>query len=65
MLASFFSVSDTWRQRIPEFPEKSLANTLRSSHQVVFCKKGVLKNFAKFTGKHLHKSCFFDKVSIY
>ena len=22
----------------------------------VFCKKGFLKNFTKFTGKHLHKS---------
>ena len=26
---------------------------VRSSRQEVFCKKGVLKNFAKFTGKHL------------
>ena len=25
----------------------------RSSHPVVFCKKGVLTNFTKFTGKHL------------
>ena len=24
-----------------------------------FCKKGVLRNFAKFTGKHLHQSLFF------
>ena len=29
----------------------------------VFCKKGVLKNFAKFTGKHLCQSLFFNKVS--
>ena len=28
-----------------------------------FCKKGVLKNFAKFTGKHLCQSLFFNKVS--
>ena len=28
----------------------------------VFCKKGVLKNFGKFTGKHLHQSLFFNKV---
>ena len=28
----------------------------------VFCKKGALKNFAKFTGKHLCQSLFFDKV---
>ena len=26
---------------------------IRSSRPEVFCKKGVLRNFAKFTGKHL------------
>ena len=29
----------------------------------VFCKKGVLKNFAKFTGKHLWQNVFFNKVT--
>ena len=29
----------------------------------VFCKKGVLRNFAKFTGKHLCQSLFFNKVA--
>ena len=33
----------------------------RSSHPELFCKKGVLRNFAKFTGKHLCQSLFFDK----
>ena len=33
----------------------------RSSRPEVFCKKGVLKNFAKFTGKHLYQSFFFSK----
>ena len=28
----------------------------------VFCKKGVLRNFAKFIGKHLCQSLFFNKV---
>ena len=28
-------------------------NNFRSSRPDVFCKKGVLRNFAKFTGKHL------------
>ena len=28
----------------------------------LFCQKGVLKNFAKFTGKHLYQSLFFNKV---
>ena len=27
-----------------------------------FCKKSVLKNFAKFTGKHLYQGLFFNKV---
>ena len=29
----------------------------------VFCKKGVLRNFTKFTGKHLWQSLFFNKVA--
>ena len=33
----------------------------RSSRPEAFCKKGVLKNFAKFTGKHLRQSLFFNK----
>ena len=28
----------------------------------VFCKKSVFRNFAKFTGKHLCLSLFFNKV---
>ena len=35
----------------------------RSSRPNVFCKKGVLKNFTKFTGKHLCQSLFFNKVA--
>ena len=34
-----------------------------SSHPEVFCEKGVLKNFAKFTGKHLCQSFFVNKVA--
>ena len=33
----------------------------RSSCPEVFCKKGVLRNFAKFTGEHLCESLFFNK----
>ena len=29
----------------------------------MFCKKSFPRNFAKFTGKHLRQSLFFDKVS--
>ena len=35
----------------------------RSSRPYVFCKKGALTNFAKFTGNHLFKSLFFNKVA--
>ena len=29
----------------------------------MFCKKGVLRNFKKFTGKHLCQRLFFNKVA--
>ena len=35
----------------------------KSSRPEVLCQKGVLRNFAKFTGKHLCQSLFFDKVA--
>ena len=34
---------------------------IRSSRLEVFCKKGVLENFAKLTGKHLCQSLLFNK----
>ena len=37
--------------------------SIRSSRPEAFCKKGVLRNFAKFTGKHLCHSLFFNKVA--
>ena len=39
----------------------SLTDT--SSRPEVFCKKGVLRNFAKFTGKYLCQRLFFNKVA--
>ena len=41
---------------------KGQSAVLRSSHLEVFCLETVLKNFAKFTGKHLCQSPFFHKV---
>ena len=35
----------------------------RSSRLDVVCKKGVLRNLAKFTGKHLCQSLYFNKVA--
>ena len=41
----------------------SLLLLLRSSWPEMFCKKGVLRNFTKFTGKHLCQSSFLNKVA--
>ena len=38
-------------------------NCSKSSHQRCSVKKGVLRNFAKFTGKYLCQSLFFNKVA--
>ena len=40
------------------FVKKWREIVFRSSHREVNCKKGILKNFAKFTGKHLCWSLF-------
>ena len=37
-------------------------NTDRSSHRRCSVKKDVLRNFPKFTGKHLRQSLFFNKL---
>ena len=37
--------------------------SFKSSRPELFCKKGVLKNFTKFRGKHLCQSLFFNKVA--
>ena len=38
-------------------------SALRSNRPEMCCKKGVLKNFAKFTEKQLCQSPFFNKVA--
>ena len=35
----------------------------RSSRPEVLCKRGVLRNFAKFIGKHLYQRLFLNKVA--
>ena len=41
-----------------------LSETSRSSHQRCSIKKGVVRNFSKFTGKHLCHSLFFNKETL-
>ena len=43
--------------------EKSAAWKNRSSHRRCSIKKGVIKSFAKFKGKHLRRSLVFNKVA--
>ena len=49
----------------PKFVNKKnvSANTGRRSRPEVFCRKGVLRNFAKFTEKYLRQSLFFNNVA--
>ena len=42
--------------------EKNLQRN-RSSHRSFSERKSILRNFAKFTGKHLCQSLFFNKVA--
>ena len=41
------------------------SKTIVRSSRTVFCKKGVLRNFAKFTGKNLFQGLFFNKVAVW
>ena len=43
--------------------KKKLVWNFRSSRLEAFYRKGVLRNFAKFTGKHLCQSLFFNKAA--
>ena len=49
--------------RVKYFYYDNMKEQDRSSHQRCSVKKGVLKNFAKFTGKHMCQSLFFNKVA--
>ena len=63
---------DLWADAVREAKEELLENdtdaffqitTFKSSLPEMFCKKGVLKNFAKFTRKHRYQSLFFNNVA--
>ena len=43
--------------------EGKFKDFIQKQRPEVFCKKDVLRNFAKFTGKHLCQSLFFNKVA--
>ena len=45
------------------FKNFRISSIVESSRLELFCKKGVLRNFTKFTGKHLCQSLLFNKVA--
>ena len=45
------------------FKNFRISSIVESSRPELFCKKGVLRNFTKSTGKHLCQSLFFNKVA--
>ena len=62
-------IKDQWEKWINKIsslhlkvPQK-VPGIFRSSHRRCSVKKGVPRNFAKFTGKHLCQSLFFNKVA--
>ena len=61
--ASIFLIGDFCSIMICQWSVKSFANK-RKQPLEVFYKKCVRKNFAKFTGKYLCQSLFFNKVAI-
>ena len=65
LLSVFLYTLDTFLEIFYHFSEKEINVTFsfRSSRSELFCKKGFLKNFAKFTGKHVCQSLFFNRVA--
>ena len=65
MILSNTQLAFTCSQLTAETPEQCVKSVfkVRSSHPEVFYKKGVLRNFTNFTGKHLCQCPFFDKVT--
>ena len=55
-------LQNTWRLLLLEVPFACNMN-FRSSHQSCSVRKGVLRNFGKFTGKHLCQSLIFNKAA--
>ena len=60
-IALFWIVHHIWCWSF--FPSGTFVSRPRNSHPEVFCKKVVLRNFPKFTGKHLCQSLSFNKVA--
>ena len=71
MHVTYLSLLRIWRCFVPVLFLQAINMSMQSiivliftsSHQRCSVKKAVLRNFAKFTGKHLCQSLFFNKVA--
>ena len=64
--STFYTSSDVSRRKNLVVRHNRVAKYLKKTQKQsrdVFCKKGVLKNFANVTGKHPCWSIFFNKVA--
>ena len=62
IFTKFHSALKIWQKFFAQKSFICLQKKFRSSRSEVLCKKGVLKSFAKFTGRRLCQSLFFNKV---
>ena len=62
--SSFFSILKLWLSQFYLYLQRKLHFwKIRSSRPKVFCKKGALGNFAKFSEKHLCQNFYSDKAA--
>ena len=61
--AGLTNCCETRKVQMQDMPLKILSKNVKSNRPEVFSKRGVLRNFAKFKGKHLCQSLFFIKVA--
>ena len=60
----FHMTEDVLSLRTPNLTKKpAMMIIFRSSHRKCFVRKGTVRNFSKFTEKHLYQSLFFIKVA--
>ena len=63
MFISKYFVADIVFSKFDNHRKRTTTAIIRSSHRICYVRKGVLRNFAKLTGKHLYQSLFFNKIA--
>ena len=63
MFISKYFVADIVFSKFDNHRKRSTTGIIRSNHRICYVRKGVHRNFAKLTGKHLYQSLFFNKIA--